>query len=112
MLYNFLCVFYHCAKKHLHVYHSFKVYTLYLKIASFVITNLTLSDPSYFRQLTIRGGGALKAPPPPPYDLEKYCVNLLHIIHVNLTRCFRHDPIGIFQKFAILTTLQRFQNKK
>ena len=28
---------------------------------------LTLSDPGYFRQLTIRGGGgwALKAPPPP-----------------------------------------------
>ena len=25
---------------------------------------LTLSDPGYFRQLTIRGGGALKAPPP------------------------------------------------
>ena len=24
---------------------------------------LTLSDPGYFRQLTIRGGGALKAPP-------------------------------------------------
>ena len=27
-------------------------------------TLLTLSDPGYFRQLTIRGGGALKAPPP------------------------------------------------
>ena len=25
---------------------------------------LTLSDPGYFRQLTIRGGGALKDPPP------------------------------------------------
>ena len=69
---------------------------------------LTLSDPGYFRQLTIRGGGALKA----PYDLENYCVNLHHIIHVNFTRCFWHDPIGIFQKFAILTVLQRFQNKK
>ena len=56
-------------------------------------------------------GGALK-PPPPPYDLENYFVNLHHIIHVNFTRCFRHDPIGIFQKFAILTILQRFQNKK
>ena len=36
---------------------------------------LTLSDPGYFRQLTIRGVGggvALKAPPPPPYDLENY----------------------------------------
>ena len=71
---------------------------------------LTLSDPGYFRQLTIRGGGALN--PPPPYDLENYCVNLHHIIHVNFTRCFWHDPIGIFQKFGILTILQRFQNKK
>ena len=71
---------------------------------------LTLSDPGYFRQLTIRGG-ALKAPPP-PYDLENYRVNFHHIIHVNLTRCFRHDSIRIFQKFAILTTLERFQNKK
>ena len=70
---------------------------------------LTLSDPGYFRQLTIRGGGALKAP---PYDLENYSVNLHHIIHVNFTRCFWHDPIGIFPKFAILTILQRFQNKK
>ena len=47
-----------------------------------------------------------------PYDLENYCVNLHHIIHVNFTRCFWHDPIGMFQKFAILTILQRFQNKK
>ena len=70
---------------------------------------LTLSDPGYFRQLTNRGG-ALKAPP--PYDLENYCVNLHHVIHVNFTRCFWHNPIGIFQKFAILTILQRFENKK
>ena len=55
-------------------------------------------------------GGGLKAPP--PYDLENYWFNLHHIIHVNFTRCFWHDPIGIFQKFAILTILQRFQNKK
>ena len=72
---------------------------------------LTLSDPGYFRQLTIRGGGELLKPPP-PYDLENYCVNLHHIIHVNFTRCFRHDLIEIFPKFAILTILQRFQNKK
>ena len=70
---------------------------------------LTLSDPGYFRQLTI-GGGGFKSPP--PYDLENYYVNLHHIIHVNFTRCFWHDPIGIFQNFAILTILQRFQNKK
>ena len=56
------------------------------------------------------GGGALKAPP--PYDLENYCVNLHHIIRVHFTRCFGHVPIEIFQKFAILTILQRFQNKK
>ena len=55
------------------------------------------------------GGGALKAP---PYDLENYCVNLHHIIHAHFTRCFRQAPIKIFQKFAILTILQRFQNKK
>ena len=42
------------------------------------------------------GGGSLKAPP--PYDLENYCVNLHHIIHVNFTRCFRHDPIENFSK--------------
>ena len=74
-----------------------------------LILLLTLSDPGYFRQLTIRGW-ALKAPP--PYDLENCCVNLHHIIHMDFTRCFWHDPIGIFQKFAILTVLQRFQNKK
>ena len=55
---------------------------------------LTLSDPGYFRQLTIRGGALT----PPPYNLENYCVNHHHIIHVNFTKCFRHDPIGIFSK--------------
>ena len=34
-----------------------------------VLCALTLSDPGYFRQLTIRGGG-LKAPPPPPTILK------------------------------------------
>ena len=47
-----------------------------------------------------------------PYNLENYCVNLHHIIHVYFARCFRHVPIGIFQKFVILTILQQFQNKK
>ena len=77
-----------------------------------VYVTLTLSDPGYFRQLTIRGGGFKKPPPPPPPDLENCCVNLHHIIHVHFTRCFRHVPIGIFQKFAILTILQRFENEK
>ena len=31
-----------------------------------MIKRLTLSDPGYFRQLTIRGGGGFKSPPPPP----------------------------------------------
>ena len=90
-----------CLKDWQGVYHYVLCAMLY-----FVI--LTLSDPGYFRQLTIQGV-ALKAP---PYDLENYCVNLHHIIHVNFTRCLWHDPIGIFKKFAILTILQRFQNKK
>ena len=47
----------------------------------------TVNDPG-------GGGGAFKAP---PYDLENYCVNLHHIMHVNFTRCFWHDPIGIFK---------------
>ena len=47
----------------------------------------TVNDPG--------GGGGFKSPPP-PYDLENYCVNLHHIIHVTFTRCFWHDPIGIF----------------
>ena len=63
-----------------------------------------------FQTVNDPGGGGFKSPP--PYDLENYCVNLHHIIDVNFTRCFWHDPIGIFQKFAILPILQRFQNKK
>ena len=49
-------------------------------------------------------GGGFKSPPP-PYNLENYCVNLHHIIHVHFTTCFKHVPIGIFQKIAILTIL-------
>ena len=83
------------------------------------ISKTVETDKSYFNPIrsglfqTVNdpgGGGALKAPP--TYDLENYRVNLHHIMHVNFTRCFWHDPIGIFQKFAILTILQRFQNKK
>ena len=72
---------------------------------------LTLSDPGYFRQLTIRGGGALKARPPPLRSRKLFCQSSpYHTCEFDLF--FRHDPVGIFQKFAILTTLQRFQNKK
>ena len=81
---------------------------------SIVICSMFYLNPirsGLFQTVNDPGGGALKAPRP-PYDLENYCVNRHHIIHVNFTRCFRHDPIGIFQKFAILTILQRFQNKK
>ena len=39
-----------------------------------------------FQTVNDPGGGALKAPPPPPYDLENYCVTRHHIIHVNFTK--------------------------
>ena len=72
-------------------------------------TNINPIRSGLFQTVNDPGGGGFKAP---PYDLENYCVNLYHIIHVNFIRCFWHNPIGIFQKFAILTILQRFQNKK
>ena len=69
---------------------------------------LTLSDPGYFRQLTIRGR-ALKA----PLTISKTVVSIFTISYMCiLLGVFRHVPIGIFQKFAILSILQRFQNKK
>ena len=63
----------------------------------------TLSDLGYLRQLTIQGGGGVKTPP--PIDIENYCINLHHIIHVHFTRCLGMFQLGIFQKFAILTIL-------
>ena len=69
------------------------------------IDHVVLFNPirsGLFQTVNDPGGGGFKNP---PYDLENYCVNLHHIIHVNFTRCFRHVPIGIFQKFAILTIL-------
>ena len=47
-----------------------------------------------FQTVNDPGGGGFKSSP--PYDLENYRVNLYHIIYVNFTRCFWHDPIGIF----------------
>ena len=37
----------------------------------------------------------------------------LHVqLHVHLPMCLTHVPVGILFKFAIVTILQRFQNKK
>ena len=61
-----------------------------------ILVNLLLNPirSGLFQTANDPGGGALKALP--PYDLENYCVNLYHFIHVHFTRCFRHVPIGIF----------------
>ena len=79
---------------------------------TYVAMYLTLSDPGYFRQLTTRWGGGVKSPTPPPLRSRNHGINLYHIIHVHVARCFRHVPIRLFQKFAILTISERFQNKK
>ena len=67
----------------------------------FAINHFNPMRPGYFRQLTIRGGGALKAPPP----LRSRKLLSQSLPHHTCARCFRHVPIGIFQKFAILTIL-------
>ena len=41
-------------------------------LTNYVLAILTLSDPGYFRQLTM-GGGALKAPPPPLRSQKLLC---------------------------------------
>ena len=106
-----MCVVTHVfGKKKQHIVHT--VYILYIskKIIDNIniaivngnecdVSCLTLSDPDYFRQLTIRGGGgALKAPRPPPpppphYDLENYCVNL----HQSSYMCILPGVLGMFQ---------------
>ena len=45
------------------------------------------------------------------YDRKNFLINRHHIIHAHFTRCLTHVPVEILQKFAILTILQRFQNK-
>ena len=64
-----------------------------------------------FQTANDQGGGRYK-PTPPSYDLEKYCINHHHIMHVHFTMRFRHVPLGIFQNFAILTIYSDFKNKK
>ena len=51
---------------------------------------LTLSDPGYFRQLTIRGGGALKAPPPPM--ISKTILSIFTISYM----CILPGVLGMF----------------
>ena len=51
--------------------------------------NLTLSDPGYFRQLTIRGG-ALKAPRP---KISKTIVSIFTISYM----CILPGVLGMFQ---------------
>ena len=54
---------------------------------------LTLSDPGYFRRLTIRGGGggALKAPPPP--TISKTIVSIIPISYMFILP----GVLGMFQ---------------
>ena len=54
-------------------------------------TCFTLSDPGYFKHLTIRGGG-FKSRRPPPYDLE----NLSSISTISYM-CILPGVLGMFQ---------------
>ena len=96
------------------IYHHNSLSLSYYYCLKFLgFRKFTLSNPGYFRQLTIRGGGGGGFKNPSPYLHSKkllYQFSPYHIMH--FTRCFRHIPIRIFQKFGILTILQRFQNKK
>ena len=55
-----------------------------------VYYTLTLSDPGYFRQLTIRGGGALKAPPP---TISKTILSIFAISYM----CILPGVLDMFQ---------------
>ena len=52
---------------------------------------LTLSDPGYFRQLTIGGVGALKAPPPP--TISKTVLSIFTISYM----CILLGVLGMFK---------------
>ena len=52
--------------------------------------DLTLSDPGYFRQLTIRGGGGFKSPPP---TISKNVVSIFTISYM----CILLGILGMFQ---------------
>ena len=54
--------------------------------------HLTVPDPGYFRQLTIRGGG-FKSPHPPPYDLENYGEDYFTISYM----CILPGVLSMFQ---------------
>ena len=57
-----------------------------------LVCDLTLSDPGYFRQLTIQGGGgAFKAPPPP--TISKIIVAIFTISYM----CILSGVLDMFQ---------------
>ena len=59
-----------------------------------IFVHLTLSDPGCIRQLTIRGGGEGGfTSPPPPYDLENYCIKIVTISYM----CILLGVLGMFQ---------------
>ena len=53
--------------------------TLPLPQSAMLFVTLTLSDPGYFRQLTIRGGGGFKSPPP---TISKTIVSIFTISYM------------------------------
>ena len=75
---------------------------------------LTLSNLGSWRKLTIPG--ALKDCPPPPYDLENYCMNRHPEMPVHLfMRWFTHVPVEFlknsqFCPFSIDFKLKNIKN--
>ena len=80
----------------------------FLKLACILFDQLQVLTPIRSGQFQTTNN------PPPPYDLENYCVNLHHI-HVHFTRCFRHVPIGFFSKirdFDHFTAISKYKVAK